>query len=240
MRKHAGPSTCPSSSPRSASRRAPGDPSRFSIDSAAIPGGRRSDVAMKMPGGDAAIVDREKLTGYCLNLEHPRSKHKARGLRGNARLHHRKCRRPASRAPDSRRHGRCARFDIGPLRHSLYIRVRECRATRHGNRQEQLDRAPGRERSALDQLLREVGNVDGNHTTSVGCRGPAVGCPFARALARTGRHRRGSPGRCLRGRILRRRREDLCRARVSARAAARTSPSSAASGIAATLVLSSS
>ena len=34
--------------------------------------------AMKMPGGDAAIVDLRKLTGYCLNPEHPRGKHKAR------------------------------------------------------------------------------------------------------------------------------------------------------------------
>lgn len=33
---------------------------------------------MKMPGGDAAIVDLTKLTGYCLNPEHPRGKHKAR------------------------------------------------------------------------------------------------------------------------------------------------------------------
>lgn len=33
---------------------------------------------MKMPGGDDAIVEREKLTGYCLNPEHPRGKHKAR------------------------------------------------------------------------------------------------------------------------------------------------------------------
>ena len=33
---------------------------------------------MKMPGGEAAIVDRRKLTGYCLNPEHPRGKHKAR------------------------------------------------------------------------------------------------------------------------------------------------------------------
>jgi hypothetical protein len=33
---------------------------------------------MKMPGGHAAIVDRQKLTGYCLNAEHPRGKHKAR------------------------------------------------------------------------------------------------------------------------------------------------------------------
>ena len=33
---------------------------------------------MKMPGGDAAIVDLRKLTGYCLNREHPRGKHKAR------------------------------------------------------------------------------------------------------------------------------------------------------------------
>lgn len=33
---------------------------------------------MKMPGGDVAIVDRQKLTGYCLNPDHPRGKHKAR------------------------------------------------------------------------------------------------------------------------------------------------------------------
>ena len=33
---------------------------------------------MKMPDGDAAIVDRQKLTGYCLNPEHPRGKHKGR------------------------------------------------------------------------------------------------------------------------------------------------------------------
>jgi hypothetical protein len=33
---------------------------------------------MKLPGGDAAIVDPAKLTGYCLNPEHPRGKHKAR------------------------------------------------------------------------------------------------------------------------------------------------------------------
>jgi hypothetical protein len=33
---------------------------------------------MKMPGADAAIVDRQKLTHYCLNPQHPRGKHKAR------------------------------------------------------------------------------------------------------------------------------------------------------------------
>jgi hypothetical protein len=33
---------------------------------------------MKLPGGDAAIVDIQKLTGYCLNPDHPRGKHKAR------------------------------------------------------------------------------------------------------------------------------------------------------------------
>lgn len=33
---------------------------------------------MKMPDGDAAIADRQRLTGYCLNPEHPRGKHKAR------------------------------------------------------------------------------------------------------------------------------------------------------------------
>ena len=31
-----------------------------------------------MPSGEAAIVDIEKLTGYCLNPAHPRGKHKAR------------------------------------------------------------------------------------------------------------------------------------------------------------------
>jgi hypothetical protein len=35
-------------------------------------------VPLRIPGGDLAIVDREKLTGYCLNPEHPRGKHKAR------------------------------------------------------------------------------------------------------------------------------------------------------------------
>lgn len=33
---------------------------------------------MKLPGGDKAVVDPEKLIAYCLNPEHPRGKHKAR------------------------------------------------------------------------------------------------------------------------------------------------------------------
>ena len=33
---------------------------------------------MKLPGGDNAIVDFQKLVGYCLDPEHPRGKHKAR------------------------------------------------------------------------------------------------------------------------------------------------------------------
>lgn len=33
---------------------------------------------MKLPNGDAAIVDIAKLTAYCLNPTHPRGKHKAR------------------------------------------------------------------------------------------------------------------------------------------------------------------
>ena len=33
---------------------------------------------MRLPGGDKAIVEIEKLTEYCLNPEHPRGKHKAR------------------------------------------------------------------------------------------------------------------------------------------------------------------
>lgn len=33
---------------------------------------------MKMPNADRTIVDIEKLRDYCLNLEHPRGRHKAR------------------------------------------------------------------------------------------------------------------------------------------------------------------
>lgn len=33
---------------------------------------------MRLPRGSSAIVDTDKLTGYCLNPEHPRGKHKAR------------------------------------------------------------------------------------------------------------------------------------------------------------------
>lgn len=33
---------------------------------------------MKLPGGKRAVVDRTKLTDYCLNEHHPRGKHKAR------------------------------------------------------------------------------------------------------------------------------------------------------------------
>jgi len=33
---------------------------------------------MKVPNADRAIVDIQKLTGYCLSYEHPRGRHKAR------------------------------------------------------------------------------------------------------------------------------------------------------------------
>jgi hypothetical protein len=33
---------------------------------------------MKLPNGDRAIVEVEKLRDYCLNLQHPRGRHKAR------------------------------------------------------------------------------------------------------------------------------------------------------------------
>jgi hypothetical protein len=33
---------------------------------------------MKLPNAENAFVDIEKLRGYCLNLSHPRGKHKAR------------------------------------------------------------------------------------------------------------------------------------------------------------------
>lgn len=33
---------------------------------------------MKLPNAEYAIVDKDKIENYCLNLEHPRGKHKAR------------------------------------------------------------------------------------------------------------------------------------------------------------------
>lgn len=33
---------------------------------------------MKLPNGDRAIIPLKKLTGYCLNPDHPKGKHKAR------------------------------------------------------------------------------------------------------------------------------------------------------------------
>lgn len=33
---------------------------------------------MKLPNGDAAVVEIEKLRGYCLSVSHPRGRHKAR------------------------------------------------------------------------------------------------------------------------------------------------------------------
>ena len=33
---------------------------------------------MTLPNGDRAVVDLVKLTGYCLNPDHPRGRHKAR------------------------------------------------------------------------------------------------------------------------------------------------------------------
>jgi hypothetical protein len=33
---------------------------------------------VKLPGGETAIVERQKLTEYCLAPDHPRGKHKAR------------------------------------------------------------------------------------------------------------------------------------------------------------------
>jgi hypothetical protein len=36
------------------------------------------EVRMKLPNGDGAIVEMEKLRDYCLSAEHPRGRHKAR------------------------------------------------------------------------------------------------------------------------------------------------------------------
>jgi hypothetical protein len=41
---------------------------------------------MKLPNGDKAIVDIEKIRDYCLNSRHPRGKHKARLFRAKLGL----------------------------------------------------------------------------------------------------------------------------------------------------------
>ncbi|MBW4596036.1 MAG: hypothetical protein KME46_24830 [Brasilonema angustatum HA4187-MV1] len=33
---------------------------------------------MKLPNPEQAVIDRQKLSGYCLNPEHPEGRHKAR------------------------------------------------------------------------------------------------------------------------------------------------------------------
>ena len=35
---------------------------------------------MKLPNAENVVIDAEKLTEYCLNVEHPRGKHKARAF----------------------------------------------------------------------------------------------------------------------------------------------------------------
>ncbi len=42
---------------------------------------------MKLPNGERAVVDLEKLIDYCLNPEHPRGKHKARVFLSACGLH---------------------------------------------------------------------------------------------------------------------------------------------------------
>jgi len=36
---------------------------------------------VRLPNGNRAVVDLKKLEGYCLNLDHPRGKHKAKVFR---------------------------------------------------------------------------------------------------------------------------------------------------------------
>ena len=70
---------------------------------------------MKMPDGDAAIVDRQKLIGYCLNPEHARGKHKARVF-ATLGFTAENADGAASCAADGGRHRRRAAGGIGPIR----------------------------------------------------------------------------------------------------------------------------
>jgi Domain of unknown function (DUF4926) len=104
---------------------------------------------MKIPGGDAAIVDRQKLTGYCLNPEHPRGKHKSRVF---ATLGF-----TAENADELRTALlRAAASGVGRIRRSLCARVWDWRPSRRRDRQEHLDREARRECSPFDKLFREV------------------------------------------------------------------------------------
>jgi len=78
---------------------------------------------MKLPGGEDAIVDPEKLTGYCLNPEHPRGKHKARVFATALGFTSENGQRPASCAPDCRCYGRGSAGCFRPIRRSLCVRL---------------------------------------------------------------------------------------------------------------------
>lgn len=71
---------------------------------------------MRLPNGDRAVVDIEKLRDYCLNLDHPRGRHKARrflSVLGIAREHATELRRVLLRVAaesDSAEAGESDRF----------------------------------------------------------------------------------------------------------------------------------
>lgn len=107
-----------------------------------------------MPRGDAAIVDQQKLTGYCLNPEHPRGKHKARvfatlGFTVDNADELRTALLRAAATADAQ----LAEADQFGQR---YVRVRDQRPSTRGTPQEHVDRPSRRDRTAIDELLRKV------------------------------------------------------------------------------------
>jgi len=119
---------------------------------------------MKMPGGEAAIVDLEKLTGYCLNSEHPRGKHKARvfatalGFTARNADELRAALLTAAATADAQP-GASDRFGDRYVLEFEIIGPRDARSS-----QERVDRAPRREFSQIDQLFCEV-ETTAMHTT---------------------------------------------------------------------------
>jgi hypothetical protein len=84
---------------------------------------------MKMPNGDAAIVDRQKLPGHWLNAEHPRGEHKARVFATLGFTAETPTRLRAALLIAARQRRRAA-GGIGPIRRSLSAGVCDRRSSK--------------------------------------------------------------------------------------------------------------
>ena len=99
---------------------------------------------MRLPGGDAAIVDLDKLTGYCLNPDHPRGKHKARVFAATLGLTSEHAVILRTAPPHRGGDGGCGALGVQRVRRPLRATGRDAGADRKRRDRQRLDRPPGR------------------------------------------------------------------------------------------------